>query len=342
LQMRESEARFRLMADHAPVMLWKADSFGDCDFFNRRWLEFTGRSLEAEYGVGWAEGVHPADLQRCMDTYLASFVDRKSFRMEYRLRRADGQYRSILDHGAPRFDAEGTFEGYVGSCIDVTEMTEATDQIKRLNGQLQERVREREVLLREIHHRVKNNLQLISSILNLQARLLHGEARSLVEEGQTRVHAIALVHEKLCESATMSDVDLVSYARDLVKVVRRAIGVSAQIDLRVEGDTARVAVDQAVPCGLIVNELVTNALKHAFPNGRAGSVRVEVHKAPGQRVTLIVRDDGVGLPAQLDLKRPETLGLDLVVTLARQLSGSLEVVREGGAAFAVTIPTRVN
>jgi PAS domain S-box-containing protein len=343
LQMRESEARFRVMADHAPVMLWKADSFGDCDFFNRRWLEFTGRSLETEYGVGWAEGVHPADFQRCMDTFLASFVERKSFRMEYRLRRADGEYRWILDQGAPRFAPQGVFEGYVGSCIDVTDMREAADQIKRLNGQLQERVREREVLLREIHHRVKNNLQLISSILNLQARLLHGEARGLVEEGQTRVHAIALVHEKLCDSETMSDVDLVSYARDLVQVVRRAIGASAEVDLRIEGEPTRVAVDQAVPCGLIINELVTNAFKHAFPEGRAGRVCVEVRRASGQRVTLIVRDDGVGLPEHVDLKRPDTLGLDLVVTLARQLNGSLEVIRERGSAFAVTIPMmRVN
>jgi PAS domain S-box-containing protein len=325
--------------DQAPVMLWKADRLGAFGFFrDRHWLDFTGRPVEPEYGVGWADGVHPLDVQRCTDTLRASFAGRTSFRIEYRLRRAGGRYRWILEQGAPRFDVEGAFEGYVGSCIDVTEMKEAAEQIYRLNGELQERVREREVLLREIHHRVKNNLQLISSILSLQARLLHGDARSLVEEGQTRVHAIALVHEKLCETQSMSDVDLVAYARDLVEVVRCALGGSPQVDLHLDGDETRVPADQAVPCGLIINELVTNAFKHAFPRGRRGNLHLRVQGAPRDRLQLIVRDDGIGLPSGVDLDRPETLGLDLVTTLVRQLNGRIEVTREHGATFVITIP----
>jgi PAS domain S-box-containing protein len=324
----------------APVMLWKADRAGDFGFFlDRCWLDFTGRPLEPEYGVGWADGMHPLDVQRCTETLRASLAGRASFRLEYRLRRAGGKYRWILDQGAPRFDREGAFEGYAGSCIDVTEMKEAAEQIYRLNGELQERVREREVLLREIHHRVKNNLQLISSILNLQARLLQGETRNLVEEGQMRVHAIALVHEKLCESQSMSDVDLVAYARDLVEVVRCALGDLPQVDLRIDGDEVRIPADQAVPCGLIINELVTNAFKHAFPSGRRGNVHLQVHRALPDRLQLIVRDDGIGLPSRIDLDQPETLGLDLVTTLVRQLNGSLEVTREPGATFAIVIPT---
>ncbi|HET6582330.1 MAG TPA: PAS domain S-box protein, partial [Nannocystaceae bacterium] len=130
LDLRRSEARFRLMADHAPVMLWKSGRDAECDFFNSRWLEFTGRSMEQELGVAWAESVHFEDLQACVDTYMDAFVARRSFRMEYRMRRADGQYRWILDHGVPRFEVGGTFEGFIGSCIDITEMKEASEHIR--------------------------------------------------------------------------------------------------------------------------------------------------------------------------------------------------------------------
>jgi PAS domain S-box-containing protein len=137
------EARFRIMADHAPVLLWMAGTNAECEFFNQPWLAFTGRSMEQEVGVGWAAGVHFEDFQACMETYLASFVARRAFRMEYRLRRADGEYRWILDQGAPRFSPEGVFEGYIGSCIDITEMKEAEARVRQLNAELEGRVRQR-------------------------------------------------------------------------------------------------------------------------------------------------------------------------------------------------------
>src|SRR5687768_12263776 len=159
------DARFRLLADHAPVMLWMSGLDGLCDFFNSTWLAFSGRTLEQERGNGWAEGVHPDDFQDCMDRYLRSFVARQSFRMEYRLRRADGRYRWILDHGVPRHAQDGSFEGFIGSCIDITEMREAAQAVQLRTKALSLAMREREVLLSEIHHRVKNNLQLVSSML---------------------------------------------------------------------------------------------------------------------------------------------------------------------------------
>ena len=124
------DVRFRLLADHAPVMLWMSGRDGLCEFFNATWLRFTGRTLEQEHGNGWAEGVHPEDFQDCMDRYLTCFVAREPFRMEYRLRRADGQYRWILDHGVPRYGQDGRFEGFIGSCIDITEMRDSAEAVK--------------------------------------------------------------------------------------------------------------------------------------------------------------------------------------------------------------------
>jgi PAS domain S-box-containing protein len=123
----ESERRFQLMADTAPVLIWVAGLDKLCNWFNKVWLEFTGRSMEQEMGNGWAQGVHPDDFQQCLGTYVGAFDARQAFSMEYRLRRADGAYRWILDNGVPRFDAQGQFTGYIGSCIDITELQNARE-----------------------------------------------------------------------------------------------------------------------------------------------------------------------------------------------------------------------
>jgi len=333
LDLRRSEARFRLMADHAPVMLWKSGRDSLCDFFNSRWLEFTGRTMEQELGTAWAESVHFEDLQACVDTYMDAFVERRGFRMEYRMRRADGQFRWILDHGVPRFEVDGAFAGFIGSCIDITEMKESSEQIHKLAGELEVRVHEREVLLREIHHRVKNNLQLISTIFNLQARMLDPVARALIDEAQNRVRSIALIHEKLCESPSLAHIDFASYVRDLARFVIHVIGGRPGIEMIVDCDAMRLALDQAIPCGLVINELVTNALKHAFTGRSDGRLRVEVRALPADVVQITVADDGVGLPPTTEVKTGKSLGFDLVATLLRQLEAELTIERTAGTAL---------
>ncbi|HEY8945899.1 MAG TPA: PAS domain S-box protein, partial [Polyangiaceae bacterium] len=121
------EERFRLMADCSPVLLWMAGTDARCTFFNQTWLNFRGRTLDEEYGYRWAEGVHPEDFERCMNVYTASFSARRAFEMEYRLQRADGEYRWVLDRGAPRFELDGAFAGFIGSCVDITEIKAARE-----------------------------------------------------------------------------------------------------------------------------------------------------------------------------------------------------------------------
>ena len=121
-ERRESESRFRIVADSAPVLIWMAGVDKLCTFFNKPWLKFTGRSLEQELGNGWAEGVHPDDLQRCLKIYSEAFDARKAFVMQYRLRRYDGEYRWISDQGVARYDSNGKFSGYIGSCVDITDL----------------------------------------------------------------------------------------------------------------------------------------------------------------------------------------------------------------------------
>jgi two-component sensor histidine kinase len=196
-------------------------------------------------------------------------------------------------------------------------------------------LKEKDVLLKEIHHRVKNNLQVISSLLNLQAQHITDEqARALFRESQGRVQSIALVHEKLHQAKDLSQLDFEEYVWTLVANVffsQRAAerGISSHIEV----DGARLEVDMAIPCGLIINELVTNALKHAFPEGRSGTISIILRKRDQGGVELVVGDDGVGLPPDLDLRRAEGLGLDLVFTFAEQLEATVEVERTGGTVF---------
>jgi PAS domain S-box-containing protein len=200
----EVDARFRTMADCAPVLLWMTGLEGLCEFFNASWLKFTGRSLQEELGNGWAEGVHPEDFQECMHTFMDCFVRREAFAMEYRLRRHDGVYRWILDQGAPRFDEAGSFAGFIGSCVDITTQREAQNALSQSNLDLGRQVierttfaREREDLLREVHHRVKNDLQLVASLLRMYGvQVENVEASKVLTLCEERIHAIARVHEQ--------------------------------------------------------------------------------------------------------------------------------------------------
>jgi PAS domain S-box-containing protein len=124
-------AEYRIIVEQAPIMIWRANASAKCDYFNHRWLSFTGRTLQDEVGDGWAKGVHPDDLERCLRTYHEAFARREAFEMEYRLRRYDGEYRWVLDTGAPIHDADGRFHGFTGSCVDVTDRVEARAVLAR-------------------------------------------------------------------------------------------------------------------------------------------------------------------------------------------------------------------
>ena len=137
--LRESEERFRLVANTAPVMIWMSGTDKLCTYVNQPWLDFTGRSMDCELGSGWAEGIHPEDLQRCLDTFTQSFDRREEFRMEYRLQRYDGEYRWVFDHGVPRFDQNGSFIGFIGIGVDVTDRKETEQALQQANRVLEER-----------------------------------------------------------------------------------------------------------------------------------------------------------------------------------------------------------
>ena len=219
---------------------------------------------------------------------------------------------------------------------DITDRRHAEEQI-------QASLREKEALLREIHHRVKNNLQITSSLLRLQARqIADPQTRSLFDATQDRIRSMALVHEKLYQSTNLSRIDFAEYARTLGALLLSSFGIDPEaVRLEVTGHDVFLNIDVAVPCGLIVNELLSNALKHAFvaeaASRRKGAIRIDVD-SDGFRCRLVVADDGVGLPKALDVDSAPTLGLRLVRGLVDQIGGTILMLTTAGTEYRISFP----
>jgi two-component sensor histidine kinase len=199
---------------------------------------------------------------------------------------------------------------------------------------------EKEVLLKEIHHRVKNNLQIISSLLNLQSSRVTdpGTIQSL-RDSQSRVRSMALIHEKLYQSQSLAKIDFGEYVKSLAGDLFRSYRQSLTgIELNIQTDKVLLELDQAVPCGLILNELITNALKYAFPDGRNGTITVELRAGSEQNINLRVADNGIGMPLDFDILKANSLGLQLINSLVSQLDGRLELGNSQGTDFLVSFP----
>ncbi len=221
---------------------------------------------------------------------------------------------------------EGSF--VLSSVVDISARKEAERQIRAS-------LREQEVRLKEIHHRIKNNLQIVSSMLSLQAgKSSDASVRDMFEASQNRVRSIALMHEILYQVQDLAHVDFAGYVRALMDGLFQSLAIAdGAVGWQLDADATRLSLDQAIPCGLLINELVTNALKHAFPDGRRGVVSIRLARQGGDLVELEVGDDGVGLPPGVDPHQCSTLGLDLVFTIAEQLAAEVTLRRDGGVGY---------
>ncbi|MBE0517381.1 MAG: response regulator [Methanophagales archaeon] len=205
--------------------------------------------------------------------------------------------------------------------------------------QIKASLREKEILLREIHHRVKNNLQIISSLLYLQSKhIKDAVALDMFRDSQNRIKSMALIHDKLYQFKDLGKIDIAEYIRALATDLFHSYGVEPDgVKLKIDVHEVLLGVDTALPWGLIINELVSNSLKHAFPDGKEGTIRIELLRSVNEHTfILIVSDTGIGFPKDFDFRNTGTLGLQLVITLVEQLNGTIELDRSRGTEFKIT------
>jgi PAS domain S-box-containing protein len=254
-----------------------------------------------------------------------------SWNGEVKARRKDG---TLLDTEVSirlLRDAKGVPIGTVCVGKDITKR-------KKTEAALQDALREKELLLREVYHRVKNNLQVVLSLLNLQARRVKDKKTlDVLRESQNRIRSMALIHEKLHQSGDFTEVNVADYVRGLSQHFAEAYRPDmARVALDVEAADIKLDSEKAMLCGFIISELVSNALKHAFPEGKDGRIKVDLGRKGKTTVILTVSDNGVGLPPDLEVKKSSTLGLQLVYSLVQQLGGKIEVDRTAGTTFRIT------
>jgi PAS domain S-box-containing protein len=353
LGVQESERRFRQQANAMPQIVCTSGPTGIVDSYNDRWYEYSGFSVDHSRQSGWQSAIHPDDSALCAGISQREFTRGMEFELECRLQRhADGAFRWHLARFIPYRDEHGNILRWFGTFTDIHEhkiakerleaevfkRTLAMQQLQSKEKQLEHSLAEQTVLLKEVHHRVKNNLQVISSLLRMQGELLRDPVASqALKESQNRVSSMALIHEQLYSDGDMVQIDFAEFTRTLVNALFGSYtGSSSHITSRMNVSPVFLNADQAIPCGLILNELVTNALKYAYPDGQRGEVVVELRETEGGCVSLSVSDKGVGFEDELALGTSGSLGLTLVNTLTDQLGGKLDVISKPSAAFTVS------
>ncbi len=337
--VRESEERFRLLANTAPVMIWTSGPDKLCTFVNQTWLDFTGRTFEQEMGNGWTEGVHPDDLERCLNTYTQALHQRSSFRIEYRIRQRDGEYRWIDDLGVPRLNPDGSFAGYIGSCLDVTERKQAEEVTASMSRRLIEaHEEERTRVARELHDDINQRVAFLAVSLDVAKHDLPSD----VTETKRRITEIK---EQLIDLG--SDIQAMSHRLHSSKLEYLGLAAAAaafcrdtsarydvQIDFEGEEIPRELASETSLCLFRVLQETVQNALKHS------GSKNLEVSlRSTSDTIVLTVQDWGLGFDVEEALKG-QGLGITSMRERLKLVNGELFIqsANQKGTSVRAIIP----
>ena len=280
--------------------------------------------------------VYPEDRERITEAVRRAHdpAGDGSFDVEHRIVDRNGSIHWLSTRSRTHFEGEGSSRHpvrTVGAVADITERKSAEEKIEVS-------LKEKEMLLREVHHRVKNNMQVISSLLGLQSGYIEEKKyMEMFRDSQNRINSMSLIHEKLYRSTDFSKIEFNEYIRDLAIGLFQSHGVkSGTIELILNIENVSLGIDHAIPCGLIINELITNSLKYAFPEDRKGELKVSLRKFNENMVELAISDNGVGIPYDVDFRKTESLGLRLVTILAEdQLHGKIDLDRSRGTEFKI-------
>jgi len=338
-RLRESEERFRLVANTAPVLIWMSGTDKLCTYFNQGWLDFTGRELEAELGNGWANGVQPEDLEQCLETYTEAFDRRQPFRMEYRLRRHDGEYRWVLDTGVPRFDADGSFVGYIGTAIDVMDRKEAEQALASVSGRLIEaQEEERQRIARELHDDISQRLAILSIELQGLEEVrpkspaeLHNRTQQLLERTLQISNDIHALSHRL-HSSKLDYMGAVAAMAGFCREFAEQQGV--EIDFEHTDVPRSLPRDISLCLFRVLQEGLLNAVKYSGVR----HFQAELRGVPGA-ILLLIRDSGAGFDPEAAMKN-DGLGLISMRERVSLVKGTISIASKPlvGTEIRVHIP----
>jgi PAS domain S-box-containing protein len=327
ISLRESERRFRLVANSAPVMIWMSAPDKRCTFFNQGWLDFTGRPLEYELGNGWASGVHQDDLKRCLEVYSQAFDARVDFEMEYRLRRHDGQYRWVYDAGVPRFEADGTFQGYIGTCIDTTERRQSEEALRDMSGRLiTAHEEERSRIARDLHDDLSQRM----ALLEIGLQEFEQETPKLSSEAKHHLHNIEEIAREVSTDIHDLSHELHPSKLDTLGLVAAAAGVcrefSRQHSIRIHFVHRHVNQVIAKEVTLCIFRIIQEALRNVAKHSGAGEASVEL-SGYNDSIDLCVSDTGAGFDPK-SIKVMGGIGLISMRERLRLVGGHLSIESE--------------
>lgn len=327
--LRDSEERYRLLVETVNDGFGIVDENGIFTYVNKRFCEMLGYTKEEVIGRS-SRDFHDSPGKKIHQKQFAARMHGEKNVYETVWVAKDGSKIPILLSASPVFDQEGTFKGSLAIGTDISPL-------KRIEEQLRTSLAEKEVLLREIHHRVKNNLQTMSSLMRIQSRHMRQAAgRKILQEAESRIRSMALVHERLHDADNLAEIEFRRYVESLVGFLSQSYEIpNRRIAVQTNVSEAAFGIDTAVPLGFILNELLSNCFKHAFPRGRKGKVTISLREVDQDQYQLSVQDNGVGMASRGNIDVPRALGLNLVNALARQLQGNVEIRNDSGTEVIV-------
>ncbi|MEB3335893.1 MAG: histidine kinase dimerization/phosphoacceptor domain -containing protein [Leptolyngbyaceae bacterium] len=326
--LRHSEERYRAIVEDQTELIARFQPDGTLTFINEAYCRYFKRSRQELMNSSYEPVIFDADRELITSMLNSLNSENPVATIEHRVI-VDGEVRWMQWINRIILDDQDRFIEFQSVGRDINARKQAEQQLQT----------SLKVLLKEVHHRVKNNLQMVYSLLRLQYRRIKDQqAAEVLLESQNRVKSISLIHEKLYGAEDVSKIDFAQYISSLTASLFSSYNISsATVTLNTQVEAISLAIDKAIPCGLIINELVSNSLKYAFPE-RSGQIQVELTADQENQITLIIKDDGIGLPEQFDLTTADSLGLQLVQDFVAQLEGAIQIVHEKGTEFRIVFP----
>ena len=332
-KLTESESRWRSLTENSPDHIMTLDRNANILFVNHAVQDLKREEVIGSSFYDYTLKEHKPIAQQCFERVLKT-GEADQFESVYQSQ--DGTHRYFESRVGPII-SPGNNE-IIGLTVSFRDISDR----KLAELRTRESLREKEILLKEIHHRVKNNMAIISSLLLLQAETFDDpNIVRVLQASQSRIRSMALVHEKLYQAENLAKIDVSEYINSLARHISQLKGINRnKVSLMISVENIFLGIDLAIPCGLVINELLSNAFKYAFPGDRTGEIRIHMRLKDNQAYELVISDNGVGLPEHIDIQNPSSFGLQLVQLLNKQLAGTIEVNREKGTTFTIEFPPK--